>query len=125
MDYGDLLYVETNVVARNSFNKLLVVHFDRLDFSGDVGGSKCDNHSSLYNTGLDTTDRDSSDTTNFVDILERKAERLVRGTSWRLDVVDCVEKGLALQCDTTLAFPGPAFIPWHAKNVKSEVVISQ
>ena len=68
-----------------------MVHFDGLDFSGDVRGGECDNHSRFDDTGLNTADRDSTDTTDLVDILERKAEWLIGGTSWWLDGVDGVE----------------------------------
>ena len=33
---GDVLHVEANVVAWNTFSELLVVHLDRLDFGGDL-----------------------------------------------------------------------------------------
>ena len=36
---GDVLHVETNVVTGLTGSELLVVHFNTLDFSGDVGGS--------------------------------------------------------------------------------------
>jgi hypothetical protein len=90
-----------------------VVHFDRLDFSGDVRGCEGDDHSSLDNTSLDTSDRDSTNTTDFVDILKGKAEWLIGGPYWRLNGIDGIEEGLALGC-TTLAILGPALIPWHA-----------
>ena len=37
---GDVLDVETNVVTREAFGELLVVHLNRLDFGGDVGGER-------------------------------------------------------------------------------------
>jgi hypothetical protein len=63
-----------------------MVHFDGLGFSGDVRGGECDDHSSVDDTCLDTADRDSTNT-NLVDILERKAEWLVGGTSWAAEVM--------------------------------------
>jgi hypothetical protein len=90
-----------------------VVHFDGLDFSGDVRGGECDNHSGFDDTSLNTADRDSTDTTNLVDILERKTEWFVGGTSWRLDGVDGVEQGLAFD-RTALDLLGPALVPLHA-----------
>jgi len=113
IDIEHPLHVKTDVITRKTFHQLLVVHFDGLDFSGDVRGSECDNHSSFDDTGLDTADRDSTDTTNLVDILERKAEWFVRGTSWRLDGVDGVEQGLAFD-RTALDLLGPALVPCHA-----------
>lgn len=109
----DLLHVETDVVTRITLLKLLVVHFDRLHFGGDVRRSKSDNHSSLDDTSLDTTDRDSTDTTDFVDILERQAEWLIGGTNWRLDGVDGIKEGLAFD-STALDLLVPALVPWHA-----------
>ena len=109
----DALHVETNVVAGNTLLKLLVVHFDGLDFSGDVRGCERDDHSSFDGTSLDTSNRDSTDTTNFVDILKGKAEWLIGGSYWRFDGIDGIEESLALG-STTLAFLGPALIPWHA-----------
>ncbi len=37
---GHVLDVESNIVAWETLDKLLVVHLDGLDFSGDVGGSE-------------------------------------------------------------------------------------
>jgi hypothetical protein len=109
----DSLHVETDVIARTTLNKLLVVHFDGLDFSSDIRGCECDNHSGLDDTSLNTTDRDSSDTTDFVDILKGEAEWLVGGTNWRLDGVDGIEEGLAFD-RATLDLLGPTLVPWHA-----------
>jgi hypothetical protein len=109
----DSLHVETDVIARLTTNKLLVVHFDGLDFSSDIRGCECDYHSGLDYTSLNTTDRDSSDTTDFVDILKGEAEWLVGGTNWRLDGVDGVEEGLAFG-GATLVLLGPTLVPWHA-----------
>ena len=113
IDIENPLHVKTDVVTRITMLKLLVVHFDRLDFSGDIRGSECDNHSSFDDTGLNTTDRNSTDTTNLVDILERKAEWFVGWTNWRLDGVDGVEQGPAFD-RTALDLLGPALVPWHA-----------
>jgi len=76
----NVLDVETDVVTRQASLKLFVVHFHRLDFRGHVGWSKSDDHASLNSSSFDTTDRDSSNTTDLVDILERKSERLIGWT---------------------------------------------
>ena len=104
--------------------KLLVVHFHRLDFSSDVRRSERNHHSRLDDTGLDTTDRDSADTTDFVNILKGKTEWLVGGSNWGLDGVDGVEEGLAFD-DTTLDLLGPTLVPWHATVVGESWVLSQ
>jgi hypothetical protein len=92
---GNVLDVETNVVSGNTLDELFVVHFDGLDFSGDVGWSEGDNHTGLDDTGFDTTDWDSSDTTDLVDVLEWETERLVGWTDWGLDGIDGFEESLA------------------------------
>jgi len=92
---GDVLDVEANVVTGNTLSELFVVHFDGLDFSGDVGRGECDDHTGLDDTSFNTTDGNRSDTRDLVHILERKTEGLVGGTGWRVDGVNGLEKGLA------------------------------
>ena len=111
----NLLDVETDVVSGHTLLELFVVHFDGLDFSGHVGRSESDNHAGLDDTSFDTTDWDRTDTTDLVDILERKAQGLVRGTDGGLDGIDGIEEGLALD-DTSLGLLGPALVPWHARR---------
>jgi len=91
---GDVLDVETNVVSGKTLDELFVVHFDGLDFSRDVGWGEGDNHTGLDDTGFDTTDWDSSDTTDLVDVLEWETEGLVGWTDWGLDGIDGVEESL-------------------------------
>lgn len=109
----NLLDVEADVVTRVTLLELLVVHFDGLDFSGHVAGSEGNNHASLDDTSLDTTDGHRTDTANLVDILERKTKGLVRGTNGGLDGINGVEQGLALD-DTSLGLLGPTLVPCHA-----------
>ena len=91
---GDVLDVEADVVTRDTLLELLVVHFDGLHFSGDVGRSEGDNHARRDGTSLDTTDGHCSDTRDLVDILEGKTERLVGRTDRRLNGIDGLEQGL-------------------------------
>ena len=72
-------------------------------------------------TGLDTADRDSADTADLVDVLERETERLVGRASWRLDGVDGLEQGLAL-LDAGLGLLGPALVPGHVGRLLEHVV---
>jgi len=90
---GDILDVETNVVAGKSLRKRLVVHLHRFNLSGDIGRGEGDNHARLDYTGLDTTDGHRSDTANLVDVLERETEGLVGGTLRWDDGVQSVDKG--------------------------------
>lgn len=91
----DVLHVEADVVTGETLGKLLVVHLDGLDFSGDVGGSEGNDHTGLDNTSLDTADGHRSNTTDLVDILEGKTEGLVKRTLGGLDGVNGLEEGLA------------------------------
>jgi len=78
---GNVLDVETDVVSGKTLNKLLVVHFDGLDFSSHVRRSEGDDHASLDDTSLDTTDGHSTNTTDLVDILKGETKGLVGGTN--------------------------------------------
>ncbi len=75
---GQVLDVETNVVAWHRLFNDLVVHFDGLNFSGLSEGAEGDDHISLEYTSLNTSDGDFSDTVTLVDILEWETEGLVR-----------------------------------------------
>jgi len=90
---GDILDVETNVVAGKSLRKRLVVHLHRFNLGGDISRGEGDNHARLDYTGLDTTDGHRSDTANLVDVLERETEGLVGGTLRWDDGVQSVDKG--------------------------------
>jgi len=58
---GNVLDVETDVVTWNGFLDSFVMHFDGLDFSGDVGWGEVDGNAWLKDTGFDSSDWDSSD----------------------------------------------------------------
>jgi len=92
-----------------------VVHFDGLDFGGDICGGEGDDHTSLDNTSFDTTDGHRTDTTDFVHILERKTKWLVGGTAGGLNRIDGIKERLAFG-STALDFLGPALVPRHAEG---------
>lgn len=92
---GDVLDVETDVVTGNTLDKLLVVHLDGLDLSGDTSGGEGDDHTGLDDTSLDTTDGNRANAANLVNILEGKAEGLVGRTGGGVDGIDSLEEGLA------------------------------
>merc|ERR1712070_458802 len=54
-----------------------MMHLNRFTFSRNSNGGELKDHTGLDNTGLNTSDGNSSNTTDLVDILERKSERLV------------------------------------------------
>jgi hypothetical protein len=93
---GNVLDVESYIVTGETLGEGFVVHFDGFDFSGDVGGSKGDDHASLDDTGFDSADWDCSDTANFVNVLKRETEGLVGWTDGGFDAVDGFEEGESL-----------------------------
>jgi len=107
---GDVLDVEANIVTWNTLDELFVVHFDGLDFSGDVGGSEGDDHTSLDGTSLNTTDRHCANTGDLVHILEGQTERLVGGPARGVNGVDGLEEGLARSL-ASLGLLLPALVP--------------
>merc|ERR1719151_154379 len=75
--HGDVLDVETNVVSGNSLGQRLVVHLHRLNLSGQLVGGEGDDHAGLDDASLDTAHGHCANTSDFVDILKGKPERLV------------------------------------------------
>jgi len=92
---GDVLDVEANVVTGESFWERLVVHLHGFHLSGDISRGESDNHARLDDTSLDTTDGHCSNTTNLVDVLEGKTERLVGGPLGRDDGIKGIDEGEA------------------------------
>ena len=114
----DVLDVETDVVTRLAGLELFVVHFDRFHFSGNVAWGEGDDHAGLDDTSLDTTDGHRSDTTNLVNILEGETKGLVGRAGGRLDGINSIQKGLALD-STGLGISGPTLVPGHASGDRS------
>jgi hypothetical protein len=92
-----------------------------LDFSGDVGRGESDNHTSLDDTGFNTSDGYCSNTANLVDILKRKTEGLVGWSDWRLDGVNGFKESESLGC-TGLGFLLPTLEPTHVGRLLNHVV---
>merc|ERR1719431_1044063 len=107
-----VLDVEPNVVSGGGLGQGLVVHFDGLDLSGQHVGGESDDHTGLDDTCLHTAHWHCSNTSNFVDILEGKPERLVCGSCWWDDGVESLEEsgsaGLAF-----LTLDVPSLVPGH------------
>nr|GMC59369.1 translation elongation factor 1-alpha [Ipomoea batatas]GMC59382.1 translation elongation factor 1-alpha [Ipomoea batatas]GMC90180.1 translation elongation factor 1-alpha [Ipomoea batatas]GMD25341.1 translation elongation factor 1-alpha [Ipomoea batatas]GME11717.1 translation elongation factor 1-alpha [Ipomoea batatas] len=94
--HSNILHVESNIVTRKSLLKSFMVHLNRLNFSGQARRSEGDNHTRLEDTSLHTTHRDSSNTTNFVHILEWETEGLVRGPLGLINHIKSIKEGWAL-----------------------------
>ena len=67
-----ILDVEAHIVPRKSFTQSFMVYFDRFYFSCSVDWSKGDHHTRFENNSLHLAIRNSTNTTNFVDILEKQ-----------------------------------------------------
>lgn len=119
---GDVLDVKADVVTGQTLTELLVVHLHRLDFSGDVGGGEGDDHTGLQDTGLDTADGHSANTTDLVDILEGQTQGLLSGTLGGLDGVNGIEQGNTLSLLLVLGLLGPALVPGHVGGGLQHVV---
>jgi hypothetical protein len=117
----DVLDVEPDIVTRETLNQSFVVHFDGLDFSGDVGRGESDNHTGLDDSGFNTADGDCSNTTNFVDILERETEGLVGRSDGWLNGVDGFKESESLGCGG-LGLLLPTLEPGHVGGLLDHVV---
>ena len=117
----DVLDVESDVVTWETLDESFVVHFDGLDFRGDVRGGKGDDHAGLDDTGLDTADGDCSNTADFVHILERETEGLVGRSDGGLDRVDGLKESESLGC-TGLGLLLPTLEPGHVGGLLDHVV---
>ena len=93
---GEVLDVEADVVTGNSFRNTFVMHLDRLDFCGNTSGGEGDDLTGLHDTGFNTADGDGTDTTDLVDVLEGKAERLVEGADGGVEEVKSFEESGSL-----------------------------
>merc|ERR1719347_720375 len=119
--HGDVLDVESNIVSGNGLGQRLVVHLHGLDLSGQHVGSEGDNHARLDDASLHTTHGHCSNTSDFVDILQGKSERLVSGSGGRNDRVQSLQEshatGLAL-----LPLNAPSLVPGHVGGCPDHVV---
>lgn len=120
----NVLNVETNVVAGKTLSKLLVMHLNGLDFSGNTSGGEGNEHAGLDDTGLDTTDRNCPNTTNLVDILKGKTEGLVGSTVWGFNGINGVEKGFSIGL-SSLGLLIPTLVPRAVGGIIDHVVTYQ
>jgi hypothetical protein len=119
--HGNVLDVETDVVSWKTLDKLLVVHLDGLDFSGDTSWGEGDEHTGLDDTGLNTSDWHRANTTNLVNILERETERLVGRTGRWVDGINGLKKSLSGGL-SSLGLLLPTLVPWAVGGVVDHVV---
>ena len=117
---GNVLDIKPDIVTRKTLDKLFMVHFDGLYFSGNVGGSKGHDHTGLDNTSLNTSDGHRANTANLVHILKGKTESLVGWAGWGVNGINGLEQGLAGGLGLGLLFP--TLVPWAVGGVVNHVV---
>jgi hypothetical protein len=117
----DVLDVESDIVTWKTLNESFVVHFDGLDFSGNVRGGKSNDHAGLDDTGFDTADGNCSNSTDFVHVLERETEGLVGGSNGGLDGVDSLKESESLGSSGFGLFL-PTLEPGHVGGLLNHVV---
>jgi hypothetical protein len=118
---GNILDIETNVISWETLGQGLVMHLDRLDLSLDTRWGKVDDHSWLDDSGLDSADWHSTNSTNLVDILKRKTQWLVGWSTWWLNGVNGLEKGLS-RGGSSLGLLGPSLVPSHVLRWLNHVI---
>ena len=117
----DVLDVETDVVSGHGLLQGFVVHFDGLDFSGQVDWGEHNNGTWLQDTGFNTTDWYRSDTTDFVDVLQGQTQSLVGGAGWGQDGIQGFDQALTIGL-AFLALNVPSLEPWHLGGHLQHVV---
>ena len=115
-----------------------MVHLDGFNFSGNtwdkmsdcnsiVGRSgqltcrsECNHHAGLNDPSLDTSNGNRANTSNLVDILERKTERFIGRTCRRVDGINRFQKSFAGNLGLDLLLP--SLIPWAVLGDVDHVV---
>merc|ERR1719282_792878 len=118
---GNVLDVEANVVSGHGLGQRLVVHLYGLDFSGQVVRGEGNDHAGLDDTGRHTADGHSSNTADFVDVLEWQTKGLVGGTLRGNDGVKGFQKGGSLGV-SFLTGDFPSLVPRHVGGGFQHVV---
>merc|ERR1719446_1767642 len=116
-----VLDVESNVVSGKCLSERLVVHLHGLDLSGQLDGGEGHEDSRLQDASLHSAHGHCSNSSNFVNILEGKAEGLVCGSLGRDDGVEALKEGDATSL-AFLALHSPSLVPGHVGGGFNHVV---
>jgi len=106
---GKTLNVETNIVPRNSFGDLLMMHLDGFALGGSSDWTEGNGHIWLDDTGLDSTDWNCSNTRDLVDILEWESQWLQYRSLWWLKGIESLKEERSL-------------VPFHVLGVLEHVI---
>ena len=88
--------VETNIVSWDSFLDLLMMHFDGFALSSSSKRSESNSHCWLDDTSLDSTDWDSSNTGDLVNILKWESQWFKYWSLWWLDLIKSIHEAWSL-----------------------------
>ena len=91
----DVLDIESDIVSWSGFNQSFVMHFHWLDVGSKGWGSKGYVHSWFQNSGFNSADWHSSNTTDFVDVLQGKSQWLFSWSLGRVDLVQSFHQSIA------------------------------
>ncbi|KAB0349313.1 hypothetical protein FD754_014170 [Muntiacus muntjak] len=115
------LDIEAHTVPRKGFTQCFMVHFCRLHSSCYTDWSKGDHHVRFENTSLHKTHRGSTNTTNFIDILERQTQGFVSWVSWWQDAIQSFRQGGSTGI-AVLSGDFPSLDPWHVSTWLQHIV---
>ena len=119
--HRDILYIEADIIARQSLGQGLVVHLHGLDLSLQVDRREGDHHAGLDDPSLHSAHGDCPDAADLVDVLQGQPQRLVSGPGgWDHGVQGLEEghpAGLAL-----LPLDVPSLVPGHVLRGLDHVV---
>lgn len=90
-----------------------MVHLNGFDLGGDVGWRELNDHTGFNDTGFDSADWHSSNTTNLVDILKWQSEGFIGWSDWLVNRVQRFEQSLTRGFAAFFGFLGPSFVPRH------------
>jgi len=121
---GDVLHVEANVVTWKGLFQGLVMHLNGFYFSGETRWGKCGDKTWLDDTSFDTAHWNSSNTSDFVNILEWETERHVCWSLWWFDLVEGFDEGVTFLGLSVLGdgITGPSLVPGHVGGGFNHVV---
>lgn len=91
--------VESDIVSWNSFRDRFVMHFNWFNVTLNIGWGESNIHSWLKDTSFNSTDWDSSNTSNLVDVLKRKSKRFFSWSFWGFNFIKSLDKSWT-------------FVPW-------------
>ena len=93
---GKILNIESYVVSWVGLSQRFMMHFNWLNFSGELGRGEDNDHTGFHDSGFNSSDGDCSDTTDLVDVLKGETEGLISVSLGGWDFIKCFEKSVSL-----------------------------